>query len=127
MATRKSSTTLREINAQIAALQVQAQTVRKSEVAAVIGKIKEAIATYGLSASDLGLGMPARSSAKTSAAGKGKAGSGTRKKAGTKPAASAVKFRDAQGNTWGGIGKRPEWFKAALASGKTPEDLLAKA
>lgn len=127
MATQKSGLTLREINAQIAALQAQAETVRKSELAAVVAKIKEAIATYGLSASDLGLGMPFRNSAKTSAAGKGKAGSGTRKKAGTKSAARAAKFRDAQGNTWGGIGKRPEWFKAALASGKTPEDLLAKA
>ncbi len=25
-----------------------------------------------------------------------------------------------------GFGKRPEWFNAALAAGKTPEDLLAK-
>ena len=24
-----------------------------------------------------------------------------------------------------GFGGRPEWFKAALAAGKTPEDLLA--
>ena len=38
----------------------------------------------------------------------------------------AVKFEDDQGNTWRGMGKRPAWFKAALASGKTPEDLLAK-
>jgi len=37
-----------------------------------------------------------------------------------------VKFKDDQGHTWGAIGKRPDWFKAALAAGKTPEDLLAK-
>jgi len=37
-----------------------------------------------------------------------------------------VKFKDNQGHTWGGIGKRPEWLKAALASGKTPEYFLDK-
>lgn len=126
MATRKSVSTLREINAQIAALQAQAEAVRKSEVAAVIAKIKEAIATYGLSASELGLGPSTRSSAKPGAAGGGKTGSVAGKRTGIKPAARAVKFRDAQGNTWGGMGKRPAWFKAALASGKTPDDLLAK-
>ena len=49
-----------------------------------------------------------------------------RKKAGPKPSVRTVKLKDDQGNTWGGMGKRPGWFKAALASGKTPEELLAK-
>ena len=31
-----------------------------------------------------------------------------------------------RGHTWGGVGKRPDWCKAALAAGKTPENLLAK-
>ena len=46
--------------------------------------------------------------------------------AAAKPPAKPVKFKDDQGHTWGGIGKRQDWFKAALAEGKTPEDLLAK-
>lgn len=37
---------------------------------------------------------------------------------------SRVKFRDEAGNSWTGHGKRPNWFKDALASGKSPEDLL---
>lgn len=26
--------------------------------------------------------------------------------------------------TWSGRGRKPEWFKAAMAAGKSPEDLL---
>nr|MBA3478279.1 H-NS histone family protein [Lautropia sp.] len=36
-----------------------------------------------------------------------------------------VKYRDEAGNTWSGLGKRPNWFKSALASGKSAEDLAA--
>jgi DNA-binding protein H-NS len=126
MPTRKSGSTLSEINTQIAALQAQAEAVRKIEVAAVIAKIKASISRYDLSAMDLGLGPSTRSSTKVPAAGGGKTRSGVRKKIGVKPSTRAVKFRDTQGNTWGGMGKRPAWFKAALASGKTPDDLLAK-
>jgi DNA-binding protein H-NS len=51
-----------------------------------------------------------------------KAGSGRGRK-GRKGARSA-KFRDAAGNTWGGMGKRPQWLRDALASGKRLEDFL---
>ena len=51
-----------------------------------------------------------------------KAASGRAKK-GRKGARSA-KFRDAAGNTWGGMGKRPQWLRDALASGKRLEDFL---
>ena len=89
-------------------------------------KIKDAIAHYGLTAADLGLASVARKHAKAAAASGGKPVSKRRKKGGPKPSARAVKFKDDRGNTWGGMGKRPVWFKAALAAGKTPEDLLAK-
>ena len=92
----------------------------------VVAKIKEAIPHYGLSAADLGLAAGARKNAKLPAAGGDKPASKQRKKAGLKPSVRTVKFKDDNGNTWGGMGKRPAWFKAALASGKTPEELLAK-
>ncbi len=38
--------------------------------------------------------------------------------------AGQAKFRDAAGNSWTGHGKRPNWYKEALASGKSPEDLM---
>ena len=126
MATKKSGPTLAALNAQIAALQAQADALRKKEVAEVVAKIKDAIAHYGLTAADLGLASVARKYAKAAAASGGKPVSKRRKKGGPKPSARAVKFKDDRGNTWGGMGKRPVWFKAALAAGKTPEDLLAK-
>jgi DNA-binding protein H-NS len=126
MATKKSRPTLAALNAQIAALQAQADVLRKKEVAEVISKVKDAIAHYGLTAADLGLSKAAGNVGKSPAAVGSKPMKKRRKNAAAKPAVKPVKFRDDQGHTWGGIGKRPDWFKAALASGKTPEDLLAK-
>ena len=130
MARSISSLTLAEMNSQIAALQSRADALRKKEMAEVISNAKDAIAHYGLTAADLGFGNAAGNAAgnggKSSAAVGGKPMKRGRKNAAAKPAAKAVKFKDAQGHTWGGIGKRPDWFKAALAAGKTPEDLLAK-
>lgn len=128
MATKKLGTTLQALNAQIAALQAKADAIRKQEVGEVVAKIKDAIAHYRLTAADLGLGTAAAKSTKMPGAAKpgrkpGRKGAGKSKSA--KPA-RAAKYTDGHGHTWGGIGKRPDWFKAALAAGKTPEDLLIK-
>ena len=56
MATKRTATTLAALNAQIAALQAQAHALRQVEVAGIIAKAKDAIAHYGLTAADLGLG-----------------------------------------------------------------------
>lgn len=34
----------------------------------------------------------------------------------------AVKYRDAAGNTWTGVGQRPRWLQAALGQGRTLEE-----
>ena len=114
------------MNAQIAALQAQAEALRKKEMAGVIAKVKDAIAHYGLTAADLGFGKAAVKVGKSAAAVVGRPAGKGRKSAPAKKPAKAVKFKDDHGHTWGGIGKRPDWFKAALAAGKTPEDLLAR-
>src|SRR3989442_11913962 len=57
--TRTYMKTYSAIKAEIAKLEKQAQALRKSEVAGVIAKIKEAIAAYALTAADLGLGRSA--------------------------------------------------------------------
>ena len=126
MATSQSGPTLAALNAQIAALQVQADALRKKEVVEIIAKVKDAIVHYGLTAADLGFGKATGKVGKSPSAVGGKPATKGRKSANAKPAAKAVKFKDDQGHTWGGIGKRPDWFKAALAAGKTLEDLLAK-
>lgn len=38
---------------------------------------------------------------------------------------SPVRYRDENGNTWTGRGKRPGWVEAALKAGKTLDELLA--
>ena len=126
MATKTNVPTPASLNAQIAALQAQADALRKKEVAEVIAKLKDAIVHYGLTAADLGLGKAAGSAGKSPAAVGGKPVKRGRKNAAAKPVAKPVEFKDERGHTWGGIDKRPDWFKAALAAGKTPEDLLAR-
>lgn len=45
------------------------------------------------------------------------------KRTAAKKSASPIKYRDDQSNAWTGNGQRPRWFKEALASGKTREEL----
>lgn len=90
--------------------------LKQREKRGVIGRIRTAISHYGLSANDLGL-TPGSGAASIRAASKAPA----RKAMSVRP----IKFRDEAGNTWAGRGKRPNWFKEALESGKSPEDLSA--
>lgn len=108
-----------QVQKQIAQLQKEADTLRKKEAAGVLARIKEAIAVYGFTAEELGVSVRKARAAATP----------TTKRKGAKKAAakttSAPRFKDDQGNVWGGRGPRPAWFKAALESGKTPADLAA--
>jgi DNA-binding protein H-NS len=110
--------TYQQIQEEIQRLQKEAAALRDAEVAEVVAKIRTAIDAYGLTAADLGFSVAA---ARTRKPGAKPAGKGSSKKP-----ARAAKYRDSDGNSWSGVGKRPRWFVAALASGKTPEDLLAR-
>lgn len=114
--------TLTQLNAQIAKLQKEAQTLMAKEVAGVVERIKVAIRHYGLTATDLG--FPGRTTKTMKVVEKG-AAKKTRKKAGRKHA-GVVRYRDEAGNTWTGHGRRPKWFVAALESGKTTESLAVE-
>jgi DNA-binding protein H-NS len=108
-----------EVQKQIQQLQKEADALRKKEAAGVLERIKEAILIYGFTASDLGVDT-----------GDVKAPRGRRAKptvSKPKPnlGSAAPKYKDDQGNVWGGRGPRPAWFKAALESGKTAEELAA--
>jgi len=116
--------TLAQVNAQIAKLQKEAQTLKSKEVSGVVRRIREAIEHYGLTADDLGLSrtrVVKRREAVTPASGKP-----GRKRRGALRSAGVVKFRDEEGRTWTGHGRAPNWYKAALESGKAPEDLRVK-
>ena len=119
--------TFQELSEQIAQLQMQAEELRRKEVAEVIEKIKAAVVHYGITAADLGLsptvakrGRPAKS---VGAKSGGKASSPVSNGKTSRPA----KFTDGAGKMWSGVGKRPDWFKALIASGKKPEELLVRA
>ena len=100
--------TYKQIQRQIEQLQRQAEVLRNSEVKGVIDRIKVAIAHYGLTAAQLGLGtnQPAAQPKKVQQAS-GKSG---------------AKFSDGNGNAWSGRGPRPGWLREALTSGRSIEE-----
>lgn len=107
--------TYEQLMKQIDSLTRQAEELRRKEVHLVVGRIKQAIRAYGLTASDLGL----------SAARPARAAKTAKKRAGRsagKAGAAVVKYRDESGNTWGGRGPRPAWLRSALAAGKQLSD-----
>ena len=116
-----------QIQAQIHKLQQQADALKAKEVAGVVARIQGAIIHYGLTADDL-FGPAGKAARPPAAAQLTKPASpGKPAKAAMPPA--PAKYQDAAGHQWSGIGKigkRPNWFKAALASGKTPADLLVQ-
>ncbi len=88
------------VRAQIAQLEKEAEDLRKAEVKKVIAQVREAIATYDLSAADLGF----------RGVGKGPGKPGAVKRAG----AGVPKYRDPKsGKTWTGHGKPPGWIASA--------------
>lgn len=93
-----------KIRDQIERLQKEAAAIQQE----AIGRIRKDIAQLGLTPEQLfGTELP-RQVAKAQAAAK----------------AAVVKFADEAGNTWGGMGKRPDWLRQALAAGKALEDFL---
>jgi len=108
--------TLKDIDKEIAKLKNQADEIRKAEKAEVVARIKEAVAYYGITAEDLGLGNASKRTVR-------KADGKPAKKA--KPAAGRIKYKDDAGHTWSGFGRKPRWFTEALVSGKAEADLRA--
>jgi DNA-binding protein H-NS len=107
-----------QIVKQIESLQRRANAARKKEVAGVVGRIKEAISFYSLTADELGLGTRKASASASVAAAIPKA-----KKAKSKSKFGDVaKYRDAAGNEWVGRGPRPIWLREALKGGKSLAD-----
>jgi DNA-binding protein H-NS len=113
---------------QIEALQQDAERARQKEIAGVVSRIREAIDAYKLTAHDLGFGgATVKAAAATGAlppAGKRRGPKPKGNKG--KKAPLPVKFRNDSGGTWGGLGKRPDWLRAALAAGKQLSDFAVK-
>lgn len=104
-----------QLQSQAAELQRQAAELKAREVAGVVERIREAIAVYALTERDI-FGRQARGAAKAA----------SRRPLSPKLRRGVVRFQDEAGNTWTGRGKRPNWFKAAIESGKRPDDLAVR-
>jgi DNA-binding protein H-NS len=82
--------TYKDLQAQIAKLQREAQEARANEVSATIGQIQSIMSEFGITAEDL---------------------EGRAAKKGRKPTAKAgIKFRKGE-NTWSGRGRMPLWLQ----------------
>ena len=115
--------TYAQVVKQIESLKQEADKLRRQEIEGVVARIREAIDHYGLTAEDLGLASKSGRPSKAA----GAAAKTRRKPVRTKTAkARPVKFRDEAGRTWGGIGKRPQWLRDALAAGKTLQDFAVQ-
>lgn len=109
-----------QLEAEIATLQRQAEALRQKEVAGVVNRIKAAIDHYQLTAADLGFESQAAKSKNSKRNGLASSSVRRRKTVGK------IRFRDEHGNAWTGHGRAPGWFKDAVASGRTREDLAVK-
>ncbi len=95
-----------ELMAQAQTLMAQAEQARKDELASVIADIKAKMKQFGISVADLGGATGGKKSAKSKSV-------------------SAPKYRGPNGELWaGGPGRKPEWVRAVLASGKSVDDYL---
>jgi len=96
---------LNDLLAQKAALEKQIAEAQRNERAQAVTQVRDLMARYGLSLSDLN---------PRSGAPRGRSG-----------AKVAPKYRDpSTGNTWTGRGLQPKWLKAALASGRKLSDFV---
>ena len=103
--------TLAQVQQQIHKLQLQADALKAKEVPGVIKRIKEAIAHYDLTVEDVFGSASAVSQTPKAAAAPAQAKATEGK--------GVVRYRDSTGRTWTGMGPKPQWLKAALASGQS--------
>jgi DNA-binding protein H-NS len=97
---------LKDIQEQIKQLQQQELELVNKEKDKVIAEIKEKLATYHITADDLGLKV-------------------VKKKSGTTKTTLAPKYKGPNGEEWhGGKGPRPKWVKTIEANGESVEKYL---
>ncbi|MEN9842425.1 MAG: hypothetical protein RLZZ612_254 [Pseudomonadota bacterium] len=96
--------TYAEIQAQISALQVEAEAARKAELAHIIDEIKAKMAAHQITVEDLGKSQKA-------------------KRVGKAKSDPTAKYKGPNGELWaGGLGRKPQWVHDLLAAGQSLED-----
>lgn len=118
---------LSSILSQIERLQKEAAAIQTE----VVARIRKDIEKYGLTAEQLFGNATAAKRGSAKAAGAKPARSTKVTKVAKAPKTAKTpkppKYADGAGNTWGGMGKRPDWLRAALAAGKSLEEFLIAA
>lgn len=109
------ATSLSKIKNQIEKLQKQAESIQFT----VISRIKKDIAQHGLTVDDL-FGSSSSDAVGKSTVIQSRKSSKPKKAVADKPA----KFADDKGNTWHGVGKRPQWIHDLLSAGRNLEEYL---
>ena len=101
---------------QAAALAQQIEDARRAERASAIAKVKALMAEHGVTLAELG-------GAKGAAAPRPVRAVKEKREKASSPRKVPAKYRNAAtGDAWSGRGLKPNWLKAALASGSKLED-----
>ena len=103
----KLMTTVQSAREKIAQINAEAKelTAKKDALRAeVLAELKADIALFAFTAADL-FDTPKTTKSKST---------------------KDVKYRDENGNTWAGVGKRPTWLTEAMKAGKSQGDFLIK-
>lgn len=96
--------TYAEIQAQITALQAEAEAARKAELAGVIDEIKAKMAAHQIKIEDLGKSQKSKKISKVKSD-------------------APAKYKGPNGELWaGGLGRKPQWVHDLLAGGHNLED-----
>ena len=104
--------TIAQLNAEIAALQAEANKLYALELKNAVAKVNELIANYALTPSDLKFPNGSAAASKLHS---------VRGLPASKASSGAAKYSDGRGNSWGGRGPRPAWLRAALEAGASLE------
>ena len=109
--------TYKTLIAKIEKLKLKAEQIRQTEIKGVVGRIRDAMAHYGLTAEDLRLpgkagghaGVAGKAATQTAIKTANKAGKARKANAAANP--GAPKYRDPlSAKTWTGRGKPPNWI-----------------
>ena len=103
---------------QIASLQEKADRIKQKDVSGVIARMREAIAFYGISEEQLF--TPDKAAKEVVARRQVKKLAQNKKR-------SRTTYADGEGNTWRGLGPRPQWLRDKIAAGASVDDFKSLA
>ena len=114
---------LTDIQAQIEALQKQADVIRSKDFDTTVAEIRQLMAAFGITVKDL-LAAPKKGGRKPAASAKTKDTSPKK----TKPSSKVeAKYRGPGGETWSGRGLMPKWLASLIEQGRAKEEFAIAA